>query len=1023
MLRTTSRMVAAIGTAVAVTLTGALLPSSAHAATQVSYYVDPTAGNDANDGLSVDTAFKTIEHARDAVRAANDAMTGDIHVYLRGGTYNQTSTLKFTDADSGSNGHDVIYSAYNGEQPRLSGGMQITGWQLHDATKGIFRAPVPAGTDTRQLYVNGERQTRARSAAGPVGMTFINDKPADYQLGTGYTATGRVTVAGITAPLDQWGNQGNIEFIYNKVFTAPRALVESVTFDGTSTKVTMKNPGWAFVTNRGGTSLAGDMPWYVENAYELLDSPGEWYLDKSANYLYYLPKANQNLATSQVIAPRLEELLRVEGADADHKAQHIQFDGITFEYAGWLRPNTMGHTDAQNNVIREGNIPPKNIVGEGEQLVGAAVEIRHANSIRFHRNVFQHGGANGLNMYAGSQDNSVVGNRFVDFSAAGIAVGDYLGYSMTASENYAATTDARLMLRGNSVTNNYVGTFGLEYFSSSGISATFPRDMVISHNEVSGSPYTGIHVGWGWGKYPGIVSNTTISNNYIHELNTKLNDGGAIYTNGATGATAAAPATRITGNYLQNVGGSVGYAMYNDEANFLVTAHHWDQNVVNNASKWAFQWRNKGNVYANTYTNVSASAIDGSQTVTGTVFVSGQNWPAAAQEIMANAGLESAYADVKPVAAPAEQRFAEHFDEQLLGAAPAGWAISGATDATIQVTDSPSNTDRSLRVNKTSVSTNQYAVAGQSFTPIVSGSYSVRAKASQTNAIAWAVLLKSGQSIPIEVRFGASGQIEYNAGGGFFRAIQGYTANTWYDFAVTFNVQTRKYDLTINGVAKLTGATMNGAPAAIDSFALWIFRGSIGSANFDNITVTDGPLRLADSFEQATVGAAAPGWISNEVGGTATVISQPTPESKALELRKTVSAGVLIVTHDLGALSKGSVQMRVFAGQRTAIAQPIVLQGNGTNIEFAMFKDGNISYKNTSAAWSAVQPYAANTWYTLRVDFDTATDTFDLWVNGTKVVTGAPFASGGGSVTQLKQYIYSGSVGTMRTDDVSVTVG
>ena len=1006
----------------ALAVAGLTVPAAASADTQASYYVDPVAGNDANNGLATTSAFKTIDHARDVVRTVNTDMSGDIHVYLRGGVYTLDSTLKFTDADSGSNGHDVIYSAYEDERPELSGGMNVTGWQISDAAKGIYRAPVPAGTDTRQLYVNGERETRARSAGGVTGLKFISVKSGTYEVGTGYTGAGHIKVAGVDAPMDAWGNPGGIEFIYNKIWTAPRSPVESISYDGTNTTVTMKDPGWSYITNRGVTSIgAADSPWYIENAYELLDQPGEWYLDKSTSYVYYKPKADQNLATSQVVVPRLEELVRVQGSDADHQAKNIAFQGITFEHAGWLRPNTMGQSDAQNNVIREGNVPPKNIVGAGEQLVGAAVNLKFASSVDFTGNRFEHNGANALNMYAGSQDNTVIGNRFTDLSASAVAVGDYLGYSDPNSENYAATTDDRLTLRGNTVNDNYIGDFGLEYFSSSGLSATFPRDMTISHNEISGGPYTGMHIGWGWGVYPGIVSNTVISNNYIHELNTKLRDGGAIYTNGATSASAEHPATKITGNYLQNVYSTVGYAMYNDEAGGQGTFHTWDRNVVNNATKWAFQWRNTGNVYANTFTNVTAKGIDANQTETGTVYVNGQDWPTAARAIMADAGLEDAYADLKPKPVPADQRFAEDFDDQKPGAVPAGWTVTGA-DKTVQVTDSPSTANRSLKISQSATSPKDAATASQWFTPITSGTYSVRVKAAQDSTFVNAVALKSGMSTPIDVRFGPNGKIQYNLNGEY-TTVQRYKANKWYDLAVTFDAHTRTYDIAVDGVVKVKDAPMNGTPTQFDGFALGMYRQSVGTAYIDDITVTEGALRLAETFEQDEVGSPAPGWVSNDAGGTATVVAQEAPESKALELNKTNKAGVLVVARDLTPITKGSVELRAMSAQLNAVTQPLILQGNGTNIELSLHSNGYIAYKNTQAAWVNVQRYTANTWYTLKVDFDTDADTYDLWIDGKKVASDLPFASSGGAVTQLKQYIYSNYLGVMRIDDVTVTAG
>ncbi|MEH0418345.1 hypothetical protein [Streptomyces sp. B21-083] len=84
-----------------------VLPArSAHAA-DANFYVDPSGGSDSNSGTSTTSAFKTIEKARNAVRTVNSAMSGDIVVNLRGGTYPLTSPVDFTTADSGRPSSDI----------------------------------------------------------------------------------------------------------------------------------------------------------------------------------------------------------------------------------------------------------------------------------------------------------------------------------------------------------------------------------------------------------------------------------------------------------------------------------------------------------------------------------------------------------------------------------------------------------------------------------------------------------------------------------------------------------------------------------------------------------------------------------------------------------------------------------------------------------------------------------------------------------------------------------------------------
>src|SRR2546421_11278371 len=109
--RTIRRWSAALALVVPATLLSPLAASTpASAATQATYYVAPD-GDDANAG-TITAPFKTLQHARDVVRTVNSTMSGDINVYLRGGNYPVSSTIDFTSADSGTNGHRVVYAAY-----------------------------------------------------------------------------------------------------------------------------------------------------------------------------------------------------------------------------------------------------------------------------------------------------------------------------------------------------------------------------------------------------------------------------------------------------------------------------------------------------------------------------------------------------------------------------------------------------------------------------------------------------------------------------------------------------------------------------------------------------------------------------------------------------------------------------------------------------------------------------------------------------------------------------------------------
>ena len=102
------------------------------AADGAEFYVAPS-GNDQHPG-SLEQPFRTLSRARDAVRAINqqDRQPGPIVVMLRGGTYQPDLSVVFSDRDSGSAESPIVYMAYPGERPVLSGGRAAADWQPHE---------------------------------------------------------------------------------------------------------------------------------------------------------------------------------------------------------------------------------------------------------------------------------------------------------------------------------------------------------------------------------------------------------------------------------------------------------------------------------------------------------------------------------------------------------------------------------------------------------------------------------------------------------------------------------------------------------------------------------------------------------------------------------------------------------------------------------------------------------------------------------------------------------------------------
>jgi len=510
------------------------------------YFVSPAVGGDENPGTR-DKPLKNIERAREAVRTINQAMTGDIVVYLFPATYVIERPLRFDARDSGFNAHTVVYKAIQGQGIVISGGKPIGGWKRDTGNRWKTQVDVQ---DLRHLYVNGVRAPRARGAA-PSGMGRYGDL-AFIDGDVGHTASGET--------MAEWRNQSDIELGYYNSWGHMICKVRSITRDGSGgVKIAMQQPWFTFASRKEG--VQAKLPDYIENAFELLDEPGEWYFDKPARSLYYIPRDGESMDTAQVVAPVLETLVEIVGTP-DAPVHHIRFEGITFADATWLTPSRIGHCDVQANfTMTPTNIGERdgflyNIHNEQTKSPGN-VRLHAAHSIRFERCTFTRLGGAGIDVEHGSHDNVISGCRFFDISGSAVQIGD-------VQQEDHHPDDERLLVKDNQVTNNLIERVGVEYQDSIGVFAGYTRGTVIAHNEIRHLPYSGISVGWGWGEedpgggnYPTIpyryitrtpAGNDRIEYNHVHHVMSQRNDGGGIYT------LSNQPGTIIRGNHIHDNG-------------------------------------------------------------------------------------------------------------------------------------------------------------------------------------------------------------------------------------------------------------------------------------------------------------------------------------------------------------------------------------------------------------------------------------------------------------------------------------
>jgi len=537
-------------------------------------YVSPH-GSDAQPGTKAHPVL-TLQHAIELSRREQVS-----RIVLRGGTYRLTAPLRLTPADSGSSGHERRIAGAMGEHPVISGAIRIGPWREIDAARHLWEAAVPTEVlNSRQLYVNGVRALRTRGRI-PVALT---ETPA------GYIASDPSMAA--------WRNPSDIEFVYTGgnslwsenseglgAWTEPRCPLQSIQ----GTVITMAEPCWDNSTKRimlpsgertanlVGPMSVGKRPEYVENAFELLGTPGQWYFDRPLHRIYYVPRHGENLRTADVEMPVLETLVEAEGS-ASQPVHDIVFSDLQFSYATWLGPSGPdGFSEIQANYqvtgrdgyARQGlcHLVPDGTCPYGTWTPAPGnLEFHFAHRVSFLNDAFVHLGAAGLSLGDGAQDDVVQGCIFTDISGNGLDLGGV--------DDPLAPLDA--FTSGNRVENNLFRNVGAEYRGGIPIVVGYARDTLIAHNQIDHIPYAAISIGWGgWPdkiRQAGQANHSqgnVISDNRIDDLMLVLADGGGIYTQGLTGPDLA-HGEKVTGNVVEDQFGS-GHAIYTDNGSSMIT--------------------------------------------------------------------------------------------------------------------------------------------------------------------------------------------------------------------------------------------------------------------------------------------------------------------------------------------------------------------------------------------------------------------------------------------------------------------
>lgn len=476
-------------------------------------YVSPN-GNDLADG-TLNAPLATLKAAKEKAKS----LDGNATIFFRGGTYTIDSTVEF----DGNDKSNVTYKAYGNEKVVFTSGTPYSGFE-ECTVNGVraFRKSIGKKADFNILF--NETTTLSRTRYPESGYLYVSDvSDDDIQPGADATDTYHAGFNGMYVDREKFSDFKNPTDITIKLLHFWKdETVNISSYDS--------NDGHVSFNKTTSMRININDRFFLQNVFEMLRKPGQWYLDKTDGILYVIPEDNDSPDSYTVWGSTTETMISVNGADG------ISFENIMFRANGFYYSTEREFSQAAYDVK-------------------SCISYQNAKDFHIKNCEFKDIAACSVFFGNGVRNASVENCVFKNIGAQAVYI---------RGENIAA--DDPNVTKNISVKNNQISEYGRTYFNAVAVLVIHANSVDISNNEIHDGYYTAISVGWVWGYDYSVCYNNKICNNLIYNIGQGwLSDMGGIYMLGNQ------PDTVISGNVIHNVsadpeeGGYGGWGIYLDE--------------------------------------------------------------------------------------------------------------------------------------------------------------------------------------------------------------------------------------------------------------------------------------------------------------------------------------------------------------------------------------------------------------------------------------------------------------------------